>query len=118
MTKINKQKSSSTIRCILTSFISLLIQNQKKHWNDIHLLSKSNLLILFINIGAYAPKPSSGPHKQRECLPLIVFIRNRLKYALNGREVQSILMQRLVKVDGKVRTDSTFPAGFMGKSFF
>ncbi|KAL7308921.1 40S ribosomal protein S4 [Mucor circinelloides] len=64
-------------------------------------------------LGAYAPKPSSGPHKQRECLPLIVFIRNRLKYALNGREVQSILMQRLVKVDGKVRTDSTFPAGFM-----
>jgi small subunit ribosomal protein S4e len=50
---------------------------------------------------------------------LIVFIRNRLKYALNGREVQSILMQRLVKVDNKVRTDTTFPAGFMGKfSFF
>ena len=23
-------------------------------------------------------------------------------------------MQRLVKVDGKIRTDSTFPAGFMG----
>jgi ribosomal protein S4E len=44
-----------------------------------------------------------------------VFIRNRLKYALNGREVTSILMQRLVKVDNKVRTDSTFPAGFMGK---
>ncbi|RCI00303.1 40S ribosomal protein S4 [Rhizopus azygosporus] len=64
-------------------------------------------------LGNYAPKPSSGPHKTRECLPLIVFIRNRLKYALNGREVQSILMQRLVKVDGKVRTDSTFPAGFM-----
>ncbi|EIE83303.1 hypothetical protein G6F46_007746 [Rhizopus delemar] len=64
-------------------------------------------------LGSYAPKPSSGPHKTRECLPLIVFIRNRLKYALNGREVQSILMQRLVKVDGKVRTDSTFPAGFM-----
>ena len=25
-------------------------------------------------------------------------------------------MQRLVKVDGKVRTDSTYPAGFMGKA--
>lgn len=24
-------------------------------------------------------------------------------------------MQRLVKVDGKVRTDPTYPAGFMGK---
>ncbi|OLY80980.1 40S ribosomal protein S4 [Smittium mucronatum] len=63
--------------------------------------------------GTYAPKPSAGPHKQRECLPLIIFLRNRLKYALNGREVKSILMQRLVKVDGKVRTDVTYPAGYM-----
>ena len=35
------------------------------------------------------------------------------RYALTGREVTAILMQRLVKVDGKVRTDSTYPAGFM-----
>jgi len=46
-------------------------------------------------------------------MPLVVFIRNRLKYALNGREVKAIVMQRLIKVDGKVRTDPTFPAGFM-----
>ncbi|KAJ1642528.1 40S ribosomal protein S4 [Coemansia asiatica] len=63
--------------------------------------------------GTYAPKPSPGPHKQRECLPLVIFLRNRLKYALNGREVRNILMQRLVKVDGKVRTDSTYPTGFL-----
>ncbi|KAL2884905.1 40S ribosomal protein S4 [Ceratocystis lukuohia] len=63
--------------------------------------------------GVYAPKPSPGPHKQRDCLPLIVFIRNRLKYALNFRETRAILMQRLIKVDGKVRTDMTFPTGFM-----
>ncbi|GAV28838.1 40s ribosomal protein [Pichia membranifaciens] len=63
--------------------------------------------------GVYAPRPSTGPHKLRESLPLIVFIRNRLKYALNGREVKAILMQRQVKVDGKVRTDTTYPAGFM-----
>jgi len=61
----------------------------------------------------YAPKASAGPHKTRDCMPLIVFIRNRLKYALNYRETRSILMQRLVKVDGKVRTDITFPTGFM-----
>lgn len=54
--------------------------------------------------GAYAPKASPGPHKLRDCMPLIVFIRNRLKYALNGREVKQIVMQRLIKVDGKVRT--------------
>lgn len=63
--------------------------------------------------GTYAPRSSSGPHKLRDSLPLIVFLRNRLKYALNGRETKAIVMQRLVKVDGKVRTDATFPAGFM-----
>merc|ERR1711977_640908 len=62
--------------------------------------------------GSYAPKASPGPHKLRDCMPLIVFIRNRLKYALNGREVKQIVMQRLIKVDGKVRTDPTYPAGF------
>jgi small subunit ribosomal protein S4e len=60
-----------------------------------------------------APKPSPGPHKTRECLPLILLLRNRLKYALTGKEVTSILMQRLVHVDGKVRTDRTYPVGFM-----
>ncbi|KAF3903322.1 hypothetical protein AA313_de0202771 [Arthrobotrys entomopaga] len=63
--------------------------------------------------GTYAPRPSAGPHKLRDCLPLIVFLRNRLKYALNGRETKAIVMQRLIQVDGKVRTDQTFPAGFM-----
>ena len=27
--------------------------------------------------GSYAPKASPGPHKLRDCMPLIVFIRNR-----------------------------------------
>ncbi|KAF9182882.1 ERMES complex Ca(2+)-binding regulatory GTPase gem1 [Haplosporangium sp. Z 11] len=75
--------------------------NAPKHW----MLDKLT--------GTYAPRPTAGPHKLRECLPLVILLRNRLKYALNGKEVQSILMQRLVKVDGKVRTDTTFPAGFM-----
>ncbi|KAJ6294094.1 hypothetical protein OIU76_022219 [Salix suchowensis] len=64
--------------------------------------------------GAFAPKPSSGPHKSRECLPLILVLRNRLKYALTYREAIAILMQRNAIVDGKVRTDKTCPSGFMG----
>jgi ribosomal protein S4E len=64
--------------------------------------------------GKWAPKANAGPHKLRECLPLIVLLRNRLKYALTKREVTLILAQRLVKVDGKVRTDPNFPAGFQG----
>ncbi|KAJ5067855.1 40S ribosomal protein S4 [Anaeramoeba ignava] len=63
--------------------------------------------------GRYAPRPSTGPHKLRESLPLIILLRNKLKYALTSREVMLILKQRLVKVDGKVRTDSNYPAGFM-----
>jgi hypothetical protein len=43
-------------------------------------------------------------------------LRNRLKYALTGKEVTAIVKQRIIKVDGKVRTDETFPAGFMGTS--
>eukprot|EP01035_Chromulina_nebulosa_P020061 gene20061-26046_t len=75
--------------------------NAPKHW----LLSKLD--------GIFAPRPSQGPHKLRESLPLILILRNRLKYALTGKETKYICMQKLVKVDGKVRTDPTFPAGFM-----
>ena len=66
--------------------------------------------------GVFAPKPSSGPHKTRECLPLIIFLRNRLKYALTYVEAKKICKQRLIKIDGRVRTDFLFPAGFMGKT--
>lgn len=41
------------------------------------------------------------------------WIYHSLKYALNARETKAIVMQRLIKVDGKVRTDATYPAGFM-----
>jgi len=58
-----------------------------------------------------------GPHKQRECLPLCLILRNRLKYALTYKEVTSILQQRVVKVDGKIRMDKCFPCGIMGAFF-
>ena len=63
--------------------------------------------------GVYAPRPSAGPHKLRECLPLLIILRNRLKYALTGAEASMILRQRLVNVDNKGRTDPKYPAGFM-----
>jgi small subunit ribosomal protein S4e len=63
--------------------------------------------------GVFAPKPTAGPHKLRECLPLGVILRNRLKYALNARENRMILRQGLVNVDGRKRADPKFPTGFM-----
>lgn len=45
-------------------------------------------------------------------MPLVVLLRNRLKYALNYAEAIKIIKARTVSVDGKVRTDVTFPVGF------
>jgi len=63
--------------------------------------------------GIWAPRPSQGPHKLRESLPLILILRNRLKYALTGKETKMICAERHVLVDGRVRTDPNYPAGFM-----
>jgi len=62
--------------------------------------------------GTWAPRPSTGPHKLRECLPLSLVIRNRLRYALTRREIVIIIMRRQVLIDGKIRTDINYPAGF------
>ena len=57
-------------------------------------------------------RPSSGPHKLGESLPIDLLLRKRLKYELNAKEVETIMKQRLVKIDGKTRTDVMFPCGF------
>jgi len=75
--------------------------NAPKHW----FLSKM--------AGAYAPKPRNGPHSQANCIPLKIILRERLRYALCGKETQAITFQRLVKVDGKVRVNVKHPCGFM-----
>jgi len=75
--------------------------NAPRHW----MLSKLG--------GIWAPRPSTGPHKLRECLPLSLILRNRLKYSLTRRETIMAVMRRLVQVDGKIRTDINYPAGFM-----
>jgi len=63
--------------------------------------------------GKFAPRPSAGPHKLRESMPLIILIRNRLKYALTYGETKKVTMSRAIQVDHKVRTDIAFPTGFM-----
>jgi len=63
--------------------------------------------------GTWAPKPSTGPHRMRECIPLAIILRNRLKYALTRREIIMIVMRRVVEIDGKVRTDTNYPIGLM-----
>lgn len=74
-----------------------------KHW----MLSKIG--------GIWATKPSQGPHKLRESIPLSVILRNKLKLALNGREAKMIVYAKEgnIAVDGKIRKDHKYPVGFM-----
>eukprot|EP01063_Lacrimia_lanifica_P010747 TRINITY_DN174_c0_g1_i1.p2 TRINITY_DN174_c0_g1~~TRINITY_DN174_c0_g1_i1.p2 ORF type:complete len:269 (+),score=146.45 TRINITY_DN174_c0_g1_i1:43-849(+) len=63
--------------------------------------------------GVYAPKARPGAHKERESLPLILILRNRMKLALTRNEAMLITKQRLVTVDGRVKCDPKTPVGFM-----
>jgi small subunit ribosomal protein S4e len=74
-----------------------------KHW----LLSKIG--------GIWATKPSQGPHKLRESIPLSVILRNKLKLSLTGRESRMIVAAKdgNIAVDGKIRKDPKYPVGFM-----
>merc|ERR1711893_584531 len=89
---------------------SKMVRGPRKHLKRLH--APKHWMLDKLG-GVFAPRPSCGPHKLRESLPLMIFLRNRLKYALTYDECKKILNQRLVKVDGKVRTDNTSPAGFM-----
>lgn len=65
--------------------------------------------------GKYATRPNQGPHKLRESIPLSILLRNRLRYALTGKDVYSIVKDKegLIKIDGKIRRDPKYPLGIM-----
>ena len=58
--------------------------NAPKHW----MLDKLS--------GVSAPKVCPGPHKTRECLPLAVILRNRLKHALS--DVRGLLVEECMSI--------------------
>ncbi len=61
----------------------------------------------------WAPSPTPGPHSADTSIPLIVVLRDILKYAETSKEAEHILAERKVKVDGKVTTDKNRPVGLM-----
>jgi len=68
--------------------------------------------------GNWAARPSQGPHKLRESMPLTLILRRRLRYALTAREARIILNDNKqhesnVRIDGRVRRDEKFPTGLM-----
>lgn len=61
----------------------------------------------------WAIKPSPGPHRAKECIPLAMIVRELLGYAQNLREARKIISKGLVLVDGRPRKDYKYPVGFM-----
>ena len=63
--------------------------------------------------GLYATRPSCGPHKLKESIPLSYIIKNKLNYALNRTEVIKVLNDKegSIKIDHKTRRDLKYPVG-------
>lgn len=61
----------------------------------------------------WATKVEPGPHPLRASIPLCHVIRDYLSLGRTAKEVDGILSQGGVVVDGKVRRDPAFPVGLM-----
>ncbi len=61
----------------------------------------------------WAVKPSAGPHPINRSLPLLVIVRDVLKYVEREKEARRLIAEGHFKVDGVVRRDYKFPVGLM-----
>jgi|TARA_B100002003_G_C14143589_1_gene549828 small subunit ribosomal protein S4e len=56
-------------------------------------------------------KTSPGPHNIQGSVPLLIVVRDILKYGLNGRESKRIINEGQILIDKKPRKDYKFPVG-------
>ncbi|MBS3781731.1 MAG: 30S ribosomal protein S4e [Candidatus Thermoplasmatota archaeon] len=61
----------------------------------------------------WAPSSTPGPHSADRSIPLVVILRDILKYTETSKEAEHILAERKVEVDGKITTDKNRPIGLM-----
>ncbi|MFQ6105490.1 MAG: 30S ribosomal protein S4e [Candidatus Hydrothermarchaeaceae archaeon] len=61
----------------------------------------------------WTAKPKPGPHKVGASIPLMLAVRDYLKYAGSSGEAKKIIREGNVVVDKKVRKDFKFPLGLM-----
>jgi small subunit ribosomal protein S4e len=61
----------------------------------------------------FAPRPVPGPHPMDYSVPLLVVVRDWLRYASTAREAEKIVFQGKILVDGRVVKDPRFPIGLM-----
>ena len=61
----------------------------------------------------YTVKIHGGPHNLTNSVPLLLVLRDILKYAKNQKEVKAVLNENSVYIDGKIRKDIRLPIGLM-----
>jgi len=57
--------------------------------------------------------PRPGPHKREESIPLLIVVRDILKYADTAREAKRIIHDGLIMVDKRIRKDERYGVGLM-----
>lgn len=70
-------------------------------------------LKISVKEAVFTVSPSPGPHPKYECIPLLLIIRDYLKYAEVGEEAKKIIKQGRILVDGRPVKDYKFPVGLM-----
>jgi small subunit ribosomal protein S4e len=61
----------------------------------------------------YVMRPTSGPHKLRNAMPLSLAMRELIKVAKTSKEAKHIIKTKDVFVDKRKRTDEKYPVGLM-----
>lgn len=61
----------------------------------------------------WATKQSPGPHPIERSVPLLIMVRDVLKYCDTAREGRRIIGERKIQIDGRIVTDYKLPVGFM-----
>ncbi|MFA5049711.1 MAG: 30S ribosomal protein S4e [Candidatus Micrarchaeia archaeon] len=86
-------------------------RGQKKHFKRI-------TTPLSIGIGdkkknEWITKAECGPHNIKNAIPLAVLLRDILKICQTNKEVKKVLSEKMVNINGKIRTNEKFPVGLM-----
>lgn len=61
----------------------------------------------------FTVRPSPGPHSMDKSLPLLLVVRDTLKYADNAREAKKIIQMGKILIDGVKRKEYKHPVGLM-----
>lgn len=61
----------------------------------------------------FAPHPVPGPHPKNYSIPLLLIIRDYLKYASTGLEAEKIIKMKKVMIDNRYVTEPRYPVGLM-----